>query len=57
MLVELNNASLDTQESRRQQQRKDVLEMLRRFYPESVVRENDEVIRKNNTVVIKNNIC
>ncbi|XP_075993807.1 structural maintenance of chromosomes protein 1B [Genypterus blacodes] len=36
VLAELNSACLDTQESQRQHRRRDVLEMLRRFYPESV---------------------
>uniref|UniRef100_A0A667Y4J8 Structural maintenance of chromosomes protein 1B-like n=1 Tax=Myripristis murdjan TaxID=586833 RepID=A0A667Y4J8_9TELE len=36
VLEELGNAHLDTQESRRHQQRKEVMERLRRLYPETV---------------------
>lgn len=42
MLEELGNARLDSQESRRQLQRKELLEKLRRLYPESVVRDNEK---------------
>ncbi len=37
VLEELSNARLDSQESRRQLQRKELLEKLRRLYPEAVV--------------------
>lgn len=38
VLEELGNARLDSQENRRQLRRKELLERLRRLYPESVVR-------------------
>ena len=40
VLEELGNARLDSQENRCQMQRKELLEKLRRLYPESVVRDN-----------------
>lgn len=39
VMNELRNASLDNQESKRQLQRKELLEKLCRLYPESVVRK------------------
>lgn len=38
VLGELQNARLDSQESKRQQQRNEVLENLRRLYPDTLVR-------------------
>lgn len=38
VLEELGNARLDSQESRRQLQHKELLERLRRLYPDTVVR-------------------
>ncbi len=39
VLEELSNARLDSQESKRHLQRKELLEKLRRLYPETVVCE------------------
>lgn len=39
VLEELRNARLDSQESRRQVQRKELLDRLRTLYPETVVRD------------------
>ncbi len=39
VLEELSNARLDSQESKRRLQRKELLEKLRRLYPETVVCE------------------
>lgn len=37
VLIKLQNARLDSQENRRQQKRDEVLESLRRLYPDTVV--------------------
>lgn len=42
VLEELRNARLDSQESRRQLQRKELLEKLCRLFPEVVVRDKDD---------------
>lgn len=39
VLTKLQNARLDSQENRRQQRRDEILESLRRLYPDTVVLE------------------
>lgn len=45
VLEELRNARLDNHESKRQLQRKELLEKLSRLYPEAVVREEAGVVK------------
>lgn len=44
VLEELGNARLDSQESRRQLKRKELLEKLHRLYPDTVVRDGLYII-------------